>query len=91
MNLTTHTIRKAGWGLAAGPLLLPALAMAFTDEMNWGPLDFGAAALLLGGIGLGLEGVARLQGRARLALAIAALAAGFLIWVELAVGIVGPG
>ncbi len=90
MLFSTHTIRKAGWSLAAALLLLPAIAMQFTAEMNWGPGDFLAAALLLGGIGLALEGAARLHGRARLAVAIAALAVGVLIWLELAVGIVGP-
>ena len=90
MTLSTATLRKAGWSLAAGLLLLPAIAMLFTNEMNWGPGDFLAAALILGGVGLGLEGAARQHGRSRLAVVLAALATGLLVWVELAVGIVGP-
>jgi hypothetical protein len=91
MALSAATLRKTGWSLAAGLLLLPALAMPFTPEMNWGPGDFLAAALILGGVGLGLEGAAQFSGKARVVMALATLATGLLIWVELAVGIVGPG
>ena len=88
--MTAPTLRKAGWSLAAALLLAPAIAMLFTDEMNWGPGDFAAAALIIGAVGVGLEGAARLSGRARLAAGTAALAVGALVWVELAVGIIGP-
>lgn len=91
MKRALPSLRTAGWGLAATLLLLPAIAMAFTREVNWGPEDFLAAAIILGGVGLGLEGAARLQGRARRAVALAVLATGALVWIELAVGIVGPG
>lgn len=91
MPMHAPTLRKAGWSLAAALLLAPAVAMTFSREMNWGPGDFLAAALIIGTVGAGLEGAARLQGRARLAVAVAALALGFLVWLELAVGIVGPG
>ena len=63
MTLSAATIRKTGWSLAADLLLLPALAMVFTDEMNWGPSDFLAAALLLGTTGVVLEIVAVLPRR----------------------------
>lgn len=61
MSLSTATLHKAGLSLAAALLLLPAIAMLFTNEMSWGPGDFLAAALILGGVGLGLEGAARLR------------------------------
>ncbi|WP_372915520.1 hypothetical protein [Sandarakinorhabdus sp.] len=91
MTFSTSTLRKTGWSLAAALLLLPAIAMQFSSEMIWGPGDFLAATLILGAVGLALEGAARLYGKVRLAAAGAALAAGFLIWLELAVGIAGPG
>ena len=88
MNLTPQTIRKAGWSLAAALLALPAIAMQFTSEMNWGPGDFLAAALLLGTTGIVLEIAAALprrQWRSRgTVLAVAML---LLVWAELAVGI----
>ncbi|MEN9933134.1 MAG: hypothetical protein RIS17_1707 [Pseudomonadota bacterium] len=85
--MSAPTIRKAGWSLAAALLLAPAIAMQLTSEMNWGPGDFVAAALIIGGIGLGLEGAARLQGRTRLIAGALAVMAGLAVWAELAVGI----
>lgn len=82
--------RRIGWGLAAALLLLPAIAMQFTSEVNWGPEDFLAAALLLGTAGLGLELTARLP-RWRLVAGCCVVGAVLLMWLELAVGLVGPG
>lgn len=81
--------RIALWGTIAALLALPALAMQFTREVNWGPGDFLAAAILLGTTGLGLElsaraplsRVGRVAGAATLVLALLA------VWAELAVGI----
>jgi hypothetical protein len=88
MNLTAPMIRKAGWSLAAGLLLLPAIAMQFTAEMNWGPGDFLAAALLLGTTGVILEIVAVLPRRQwRTMGMLGGLAMLLLVWAELAVGI----
>lgn len=85
--MTAQTLRKAGWSLAAALLLAPAIAMQFTREMNWGAGDFVAAALIIGGIGLGLEAAARLQGRTRVIVGALAVLAGLAVWAELAVGI----
>lgn len=76
--------------IAAGLLLLaPLIAMVFTDEVAWSPLDFAAAALLLGAGLLAYEWVAaRLEtprARAGAAAAILVLASG--IWAEEAVGL----
>jgi hypothetical protein len=81
--------RVAGWGLAGTILLVPALAMMVTAEMNWGPGDFLAAAVLLGVTGLAIEGLVRMvrPGMARVA-AVAGVVVGLLlVWAELAVGI----
>jgi len=81
--------RLLGWGLVVLLLAIPAVAMRLTSEVNWGPEDFLAAALLLGGTGIALELVARfVAGRAlRMLLAVTVILALLLVWAELAVGI----
>ncbi len=83
--------RVAGWGLAGLILILPAVAMLVTGEMAWGPGDFLAAAILLGGAGLSLEFVVRVTrpSAARWAAGAAVLVALLVVWAELAVGIFG--
>lgn len=83
--------RMAGWGLLAGLLALPAVAMALGAEMAWTAFDFAAAAVLLGGLGLGAELAARVRGGtpARLGMALAVLTAFLLVWITLAVGVIG--
>lgn len=82
------TIRRAGWSLAATILALPAIAMQFSSDVNWGPGDFLAAALLLAATGLGLEVATALPRRSwRRRGIIIAVAAMMLVWAELAVGI----
>jgi hypothetical protein len=88
MTAPALTIRRLGWSLASALLLLPALAMQFSTEVNWGPGDFLAAALLLGLTGFGLEVAARLPRRRwRRRGAMLVVAALALVWAELAVGI----
>lgn len=77
------------WGLIAALLVLPAVAMQFTREVNWGPEDFAAAAVLLGGTGMALELAARVlvdPGKRALA-ALVIVGVLLLAWAELAVGI----
>ena len=83
--------RIAGWGLAAALLLTPLVAMQFTAEVRWGPLDFALAALLIGGVGLGLELAVRRtrNGAYRTAAVLAVLTAFLLVWINLAVGFIG--
>jgi hypothetical protein len=71
-------------------LLLPAVAMQLSEEMNWTAFDFIFLALMLGGTGLGLELAARRRSRAFL-LGTGLMLAGcfFLIMVTGAVGIIG--
>ena len=62
-------------------LLLPLVAMQFTDEVAWGVADFVFAGILLGGTGLLLELATRKPGKvayrvAALAIGLAAIAFG---------------
>ena len=83
--------RMAPWMVAALILLLPLVAMRFTDEVDWDATDFSVmGALLLGACGL-YEAAARTTGdlARRAACGIALVAAVLLVWINLAVGIVG--
>lgn len=75
----------------AALLLVPLVAMQFTDEVNWTALDFVAAGCLLFGSGTAYVLIAQsanhFAGRAAACLAVSA--ALMLIWVNLAVGIIG--
>ncbi|MES2895493.1 MAG: hypothetical protein V4759_05640 [Pseudomonadota bacterium] len=81
--------RLAPWGAAALFLALPAVAMVFTDELNWGPGDFVAfAAMLLCACGA-WELALRLTGNPALRI-VAGVAIGAvfgLVWLQLAVGL----
>ena len=71
-------------------LLLPLLAMQFTDEVVWDLADFVVAGALLFGTGLTYELIAGKGGNFayRAAVGVAAAAALLLVWVNLAVGII---
>lgn len=72
-------------------LLIPLLAMQFTDEVDWGPLDFVVAGALLFGAGLAYELIAgKLAKRVyRIIVGLAVATVLLLVWAQLAVGIVG--
>lgn len=72
-------------------LLLPLIAMQFTNEVNWSASDFIIMGVLLFGTGLLCELVLRKVKKTehRIAICGAILLALFLIWAELAVGIFG--
>lgn len=72
-------------------LLIPLIAMQFTDEVNWTMSDFIVAAALLFGTGLLGELVIRMVStvKYRIASCVAILMGLLLIWAELAVGIFG--
>ena len=76
---------------AAFILLLPLLAMQITDEVVWDLADFAVAGALLVGTGLMYELAARKAGNIayRAAVGIALAAALLLVWMNLAVGIIG--
>jgi hypothetical protein len=76
---------------AACILLVPLIAMQFTDEVAWSPSDFAVAGVLLVGTGLAYELITRRAGNIayRLAVGLALATALFLIWANLAVGLIG--
>ncbi|HEX8387828.1 MAG TPA: hypothetical protein VF636_02325 [Sphingomonas sp.] len=83
--------RLAVWGAAAALMAAPAVAMLFTREMAWGLEDFAFAAVMLGGVGLVFELAGRVSDRLAYLLGVGiGLAAAFLlVWINLAVGIIG--
>lgn len=72
-------------------LLIPAVAMQFTNEVNWSAADFKVMGILLLGTGLLCELVLRAVKslKARLIICGGILLALFLVCAELAVGIFG--
>jgi len=90
--MLTQNKRLAGIVLTVVILLLiPFLAMQFTNEVNWSVSDFMVAAVLLLGTGLLCELVMRKVKniKTRLAICGVILLALLIIWIELAVGIFG--
>ncbi|QYO78881.1 winged helix-turn-helix domain-containing protein [Devosia salina] len=89
--LGRHRWRIARWLAAALLLLLPFLALQFSQEMNWGAEDFIWLAAMLVGLGLTFEVAltwsANFFYRAGLVMALGT--SFLLIWVSLAVGIIG--
>ena len=83
--------RVAAWAVAALLLLLPLVAMQFTDEVNWDVADFALAGALLIGTGITYELAVRKTGDTayRAAVGVALAAAFILVWVNGAVGIIG--
>jgi hypothetical protein len=83
--------RIAAWTIARIILLLPLVAMQFTDEVNWDVADFAFAAVLLGGVGLAYELAVRKSSDTtyRVAIGVALAAVFLLVWVNAAVGIIG--
>src|SRR5688572_28735226 len=83
--------RIAVWGTAALLLLLPLMAMQFTDEVNWDETDFIVFGAMLAVACGTLESAARMTGNTahRAAVGVAVVAAFLLIWINLAVGIIG--
>ncbi|OYX22377.1 MAG: hypothetical protein B7Z06_11765 [Flavobacteriales bacterium 32-35-8] len=72
-------------------LLIPLVAMLFTNEVNWTIGDFIVAGILLLSTGLAIELVLRKVNKKqnRFVLLFVILALLFVTWVELAVGIFG--
>jgi hypothetical protein len=83
--------RLVVWGIPTFLLLLPAVAMRFTAEVDWSPSDFVIMGILL----YGTAGLFELAARASTSLAyrggvgLTVVTAFLLIWINLAVGIIG--
>ena len=91
---TGNTAYKAAIRLAISTgiiLLLPLIAMQYTDEVVWDLADFVVAGVLLFGTGLAYELMARKGGTVayRAAVGIALATVFLLVWVNGAVGIIG--
>jgi hypothetical protein len=84
-------LRIAAWSSAAVMLLLPLFAMQVTGEVDWDVADFAILAAMLGGVGGTYELAARKSANTayRAAVGIALVAVFILIWMNLAVGIIG--
>lgn len=96
-NPTSHTprgrnrLRPLIWGAAAVLLLLPAVAMRFTAEVDWNATDFIVMGLMLA-TACGLYELGTwLSGNMayRAAFGIAVLTGFLTVWVNLAVGMIG--
>ncbi len=72
-------------------LLVPLIAMQFTNEVDWSASDFTIMGILLLGTGLLCEFVLRkvTDAKYRIVACAAVLAVFLLVWAELAVGIFG--
>lgn len=72
-------------------LLIPAIAMQFTDEVNWDLGDFTVAGILLLVMGLLFDLVIRKVNKSeyRIIIYVVIVVVFLLIWAELAVGIFG--
>ncbi len=83
--------RWLAWGAAACLLLLPLIAMQFTDEVSWSVGDFVVFGAMLLAVGIPFELAVRSSGDAtfRWAVGVALGAAFLLVWMSLGVGIIG--
>ena len=72
-------------------LLVPFIGMQFAGEVKWSWFDFAIAGFLLLGTGLACEFVLRKVRKLeyRLVICAAILLALFVVWAELAVGLIG--
>jgi len=81
--------RLALWGVATSLLLAPAVAMRFTQEVQWDGLDFlvfgGLLLIACGAFELSMRLMIRPRARGLAGFAIVAVF--LLVWAELAVGL----
>ncbi len=72
-------------------LLILLVAMQFTNQVNWSPLDFLIMGILLFGTGLVIDFARRKvkENEHRMLVIVAIVVIFLLIWAELAVGIFG--
>ncbi len=84
-------LRVAAWSAAVFILLLPLVAMQFTDEVNWTAGDFAFAGALILAVGLPFELMVRKTGDTvyRAAAGVALAAVFLLLWLSAGVGIIG--
>jgi len=86
--------RLTAWAaVVALILLVPLIAMQFTEEVKWTAFDFVLMGALIFGTGLTYELVARQGGTIayRVAVGVACATGFILFWINAAVGIIGDG
>ena len=81
-----HSILRVALGTAL-ILLIPLVAMQFSDGMNWDETDFIVVGALVFGTGMAFELLRRAAPRHRLLIGVALLAMFLWLYVELAVGL----
>jgi hypothetical protein len=83
--------RMAVWSAAALMLLLPLFAMQITDEIKWDAADFAIFGAMLAAACGTFELAARMTGDTlyRAAVGVAVVGAFILVWINLAVGLIG--
>lgn len=81
--------RRARWIAIAAILVLPFLAMQWTDEVAWTAADFAVAGILLVGANILYELAARriADRKCRIIVGSVIVAAVLIIWAEGAIGI----
>jgi hypothetical protein len=86
-------MRHLAWPIAAAVLLVPAAAMQITNEVRWDAADFIIFGGMLIAACLAVEATMALakSRRYRIAGSLAIVATFFVVWLELAVGIMGSG
>ena len=89
LNQLWKALRILGWSAVALILLAPAVAMRFTDEVNWTASDFVFAGVLLIGGAAVIEVVAWKVPNplVRIGFALFVITIVALVWIEGAVGI----
>lgn len=89
--MNTNKRRLVLISFAAVLLMIPAIAMQFSNEVHWTILDFGVAAILLFGLALLLDILLKkFKTTKKRLLSIAIILIIFiLLWIELAVGLFG--
>jgi len=90
-DISFSRLRVAAWGAAGLLLLLPLLAMQFTEEVRWDAADFAHFGAMLLGAGCAFEvAFHRMRRRSyRIAIGLFIVTTFILLWAEAAVGIVG--
>jgi len=69
-------------------LLIPLVAMCFTDEVSWKVMDFLVAGVLLSSFGsVFVLATRRVQPKQRAVIGVALVTVLMVIWMELAVGL----
>jgi hypothetical protein len=89
--LPDNALRALLWGGAGTLLLLPWIAMQFTAEVNWTAFDFLVFGAMLATACIACEIAVRVSrsNTYRFAAAIAVGTGFLLVWINLAVGIIG--